>query len=284
MLIQHLFPCCITHSSGKSRNDLSYACTNYRESVLHDISQLKAMEQMKSDFVAMVSHELRAPLTTVTGLVETLSLLDPASESDSYQEVLSILDQQTRRLRHVIEEVLQLTRFDAGRLEVRLDPLPIIHFVRSLVGNVQAEWNDSDHRIVLHVPVQETMVWADGGMLEIVLRNLFENARKYTPQGTVIEVAWENIPSTDQIQLCVTDHGPGIPQNELERIFERFSRGTQPSSHWTRGYGLGLYIARELMLAQNGTIRAENRAVGACFILTLWTVTNDMDPIVIEGA
>jgi two-component system sensor histidine kinase VicK len=249
---------------------------------LHDISQLKAMDQMKSDFVAMVSHELRAPLTTVTGSVETLSLLDPATDTDSYHEVLSILDQQTRRLRHVIEEVLQLTRFDAGRLEVRLEPLPLTHFLRSLVEKVQVEWNSSDHPIVLHKPEQEIMVWADGGMLEIVLRNLFDNARKYTPQGTVIEVVWKNI-TTDQVQICVTDQGSGIPQNQLEHIFERFSRGTQSSSHWTRGYGLGLYIARELMLAHNGSIRAENREVGACFILSLWAVTNDTTPLVIEG-
>lgn len=98
---------------------------------LHDISQLKAVEQMKSDFVTMVSHELRAPLTTVTGSVEMLSLLDPATETESYHEVLSILDQQTRRLRQVVEEVLLLTRFDAGRLEVRLQPLSITRFLRT---------------------------------------------------------------------------------------------------------------------------------------------------------
>jgi PAS domain S-box-containing protein len=250
---------------------------------LHDISHLKAVEHMKSDFVAMVSHELRAPLTTVTGSVEMLSLLDPATDRESYQEVLSILDQQTQRLRQVVEEVLQLTRLDAGRLEVRLQPLSITRFLRNLVEKVQAEWTTSDHCIMLHGPAEEILVWADGGLLEIVLRNLFDNARKYTPQGTTIEVETDITDSTGQVQIRVIDHGPGIPADQLEHIFERFSRGAQSSAHWTRGYGLGLYIARELMLAHNGSIRAEHRESGACFVLSLWAVTDDPISVIMEA-
>lgn len=250
---------------------------------LHDISQIKAVEQMQSHFVAMVSHELRAPLTTVTGSVEMLSLLDPATDTESYHEVLSILEQQTGRLRQVIEEVLQLTRFDTGRLEVHLQPLSITRFVRGLIEKVHAEWIGSDRCIIFHEPAEEILVWADSGLLEIVFRNLFDNARKYTPQGTEIEVEAEITSSTDQVEIRVIDHGPGIPEDQLEHIFERFSRGTYSTYNWTRGYGLGLSIARELMLAHNGTIRAENRQQGACFVLTLWVVTNDSASIEMEG-
>ena len=249
---------------------------------LHDISQLKAVEQLKSDFVAMVSHELRAPLTTVTGSVETLSLLDPATDTESYHEVLSILDQQTRRLHQVVEEVLQLTRFEAGHLEVHLQPLSLSRFLRSLVEKVNTELISSDHYIILHKPSEETLVWADGGLLEIVLRNLFDNVRKYTPPGTVVEVETEIITSTGQVEIRVIDHGPGIPEDQLEHIFERFSRGSQSSYKWTRGYGLGLYIARELMLAHNGSIRAENRESGACFVLSLWMVIDDQVSGIVE--
>jgi two-component system, OmpR family, sensor histidine kinase VicK len=250
---------------------------------LHDISQIKAVEQMQSHFVAMVSHELRAPLTTVTGSVEMLGLLDPATDTESYHEVLSILDQQTGRLRQVVEQVLQLTRFDTGRLEVYLQPLSITRFVRSLVEKVHAEWIDNDRCIIFHEPAEEILVWADGGLLEIVFRNLFDNARKYTPEGTAIEVEAEMTTSTGQVQIRVIDHGPGIPEDQLEHIFERFSRGTHSTYNWTRGYGLGLSIARELMLAHNGTIRAENRQQGACFVLSLWVVTNDSVSTGVEG-
>lgn len=246
---------------------------------LHDISQLKTVDQLKSDFVAMVSHELRAPLTTVAGSVEILGRLDPAAETSSYHEVLDILGQQTGRLQQVVEEVLQLTRFDAGHLEAHLQPLPISGFLRTLVDKTNAEWDAGEHYILLHEVPEETLVWADAALLQIVLRNLFENAHKYTPQGTVIEVEAEAVMSTGQILLRVIDHGPGIPEDQLEHIFERFSRGTQSAGNWTRGYGLGLYIARELMLAHNGSIRAENRQQGACFVLTLWMVREHPDSI-----
>ena len=239
---------------------------------LHDISQLKAVEQMKSDFVAMVSHELRAPLTTVTGSVEILSLLEPTSDPELYQEVLSMLDQQTQRLHQVVEEVLQLTRFEAGRLDIRLQPVSLVPFLQSLVEKMQAEWISGDHTCFLHTPDEEILVWADAGLLEIVLRNLFDNARKYTPPSTVVEVETEIISSTGQVEIRVIDDGPGIPADQLEHIFERFSRGPQSSENWTRGYGLGLHIAQKLMLAHNGSIRAEKRDCGACFVLSLWMV------------
>ena len=121
----------------------------------------------------------------------------------------------------------------------------------------------------------EALVWADGGLLEIVLRNLFDNARKYTPPGTMVEVETEIITTTGLVEIRVIDHGPGIPEDQLDHIFERFSRGSQASDNWTRGYGLGLYIARELMLAHNGSIRVENRDSGACFVLSLWMVSDD---------
>ena len=242
---------------------------------LHDISQLKAVDQIKTDFVAMVSHELRAPLTTVAGSVETLSLLDPAADTETYQEVLGMLDQQTRRLRQVVEEVLQLTRFEAGHLEAHLQPLSITRFLQDLVDKINAEWAGSDHCVILHESPKEIVVWADAGLLEIILRNLFENARKYTSQGTTVEVEMDVTAASGQAQIRVIDHGPGIPEDQLEHIFERFSRGTPSPGNWTRGYGLGLYIARELMRAHNGSIRAENRKEGACFELSLWMVPDD---------
>ena len=251
---------------------------------LHDISQLKAVDQLKSDFVTMVSHELRAPLTTVTGSVEMLSLLEPSADPESYREVLGILDQQTRRLRQVVEEVLQLTRFDAGHLEVQLQPLSVMRFLQSLVEKINVEWMGSDHYIILHECTEEILIWADDGLLEIVLRNLFENAYKYTPQGTAVEVKMGIGAETGQAQIQVIDHGPGIPEDQLEHIFERFARGVQSAGAWTRGYGLGLYIARELMLAHNGSIRAEKRGPGTCFVLSLWMVTDDLLSSATEAA
>jgi len=251
---------------------------------LHDISQLKAIDQLKSDFVAMVSHELRAPLTTVGGAVEMLGQLDPSADRDSYHEVLGILGQQTRRLRTVVEEVLQVTRLEAGRLPVRLQPLPLVGFLRALLERVRPEWT-GDERLVSMPAAAEVLVWADPAMLEIVFRNLLDNARKYTPAGSPLEVEVREDPAAARMQVRLRDHGAGIPPDQLDRIFERFSRGSRSPSQWTRGYGLGLYIARELLRAHNGAIWVENQPDGACFVLSLCTVAGgDVDERAERGA
>ena len=140
-----------------------------------------------------------------------------------------MLDQQTQRLHQVVEEVLQLTRFEAGRLDIRLQPVSLVPFLQSLVEKMQAEWISGDHTCFLHTPDEEILVWADAGLLEIVLRNLFDNARKYTPPSTLVEVETEIIASTGQVDIRVIDDGPGIPADQQEHIFERFSRGPQSS-------------------------------------------------------
>jgi PAS domain S-box-containing protein len=241
---------------------------------LHDISQLKAIDQLKSDFVAMVSHELRAPLTTVGGAVEMLGMLDASVDRDAYQEVAGILRQQTGRLRAVVEEVLLVTRLEAGRLPVRLQPLVLPTFVQQLVARVHEDWTGDDRPILLTIPDEDLRVWADPRMLEIVLRNLFDNARKYTAVGSALELEIRPEAAGTYVQLRLGDHGPGIPAGQRERIFERFARGDHAS--WTRGYGLGLYIARELMRAHNGAMWVEDRQPhGACFVCQFCT---EVDP------
>src|SRR5579872_3474871 len=240
----------------------------------HDISDLKAIDRLKSDFVAMVSHELRAPLTTVGGAVEMLATVDPSTDMNAYREVVAILEQQTRRLRNVIEEVLQVTRLEARQMPVRLEPLPLAAYLRSIVATMRDEWGD-DARVVSVETGEETVVWADRNMLEIVLRNLVDNARKYTPRDSSIEIEMTTDDSGDRVLVRVIDHGPGIPRDQIDHIFDRFSRGAQSSYNCHRGYGLGLYIARELVHAHNGEIWVEHRADGACFAFSLWPVARD---------
>ncbi len=251
---------------------------------IHDITQLKAVEQLKSDFVAMVSHELRAPLTTVTASVETLELLDPIGEQESFHEVVGILSQQTGRLRQVVEEVLQIARVDAGRLQVDLQPLGIVQFLVELLEDVRESWIGMDRPLSLTAAETNPVVWADRAALEIVVRNLLNNAQKYTPPGTPIEVTVKTSHDSDRVLISVTDHGAGIPPGQLNSIFQSFSRGVRSSHNWTRGYGLGLYIAREILRVHNGDIWAENRpGGGASFTFTLCTVNeNDRQALEVE--
>jgi PAS domain S-box-containing protein len=242
---------------------------------IHDITQLKAVEQLKSNFVAMVSHELRAPLSTVMGSVESLGLLDPTRDHEAYHEVVSILQQQTQRLRRVIEEVLQLTRVDAGRLQVHLQPLPIVAFLNTTLENTRLTWVGDDHPLALQAPADDPVIWGDRAALEIIVGNLLENARKYSPLGSAIRIQVEADPAAARVQIRINNDSPEIPPEQLEHIFEPFSRGKHTSYNWTRGYGLGLYIARELLRVHNGEIWAENRPEGGvCFAFSLRMVTD----------
>lgn len=237
----------------------------------HDISDFKAVDRLKSDFVAMVSHELRAPLTTVSGAVEVLGTVDPAADPVAYAEVVGILRQQTHRLEKVIEEVLQVTRLEARQLPVKLEPVSVRKLLAAIVDSVDREWRAADdHRtIALASRGAEAPAWADPTMLEIVVRNLLDNARKYTPTGAPIAIEVSAEPATNAVEVRVIDHGPGIPPDQIEHIFDRFTRGAASSQNWNRGYGLGLYLARELIKAHNGSITVKNWERGACFTLIL---------------
>jgi signal transduction histidine kinase len=180
--------------------------------------------------------------------------------------------------------VLQVTRLEAGRLPVRLQPLALAPFVHQLLERVHQDWTGDDRPVIFSAPDEDVTVWADPQMLEIVLRNLLENARKYTPGGSSLDLEIRPDRGGTQVQVRLGDHGPGIPADQRERIFGRFTRGGHVS--WTRGYGLGLYIARELMRAHNGTIWVEDRdPQGACFVCLLCT-TMPMEadaPLVLEA-
>ena len=255
---------------------------------LHDITLLKRIERLKSDFVAMVSHELRAPLTTVTGAIETLGLLDPVDESEAYSETLSILRQQSARLNAVIEEVLQTTRIEAGQIRLRLRRVDLLDMLNEAMDTARAEWQNSERRLTLHLEpgVEESpIVIADPDLLRLVLRNLLANANNYTPAGALVEIIVARDPeldAPDHLRVCVRDHGAGIPEGRRETVFERFIRGdteAQRDTQRAHGYGLGLYLTRQILQAHDERIWIESPAdgSGARFVFSL-RLYNPMTP------
>ncbi len=241
----------------------------------HDISELKAIDRMKSDFVAMVSHELRAPLAAVAGSVELLSDSDGLDEG-TRTEIVGILQQQTARLEDVIQNVLEVVRLESGRMNVRLQAIDLNPLVEEECKQLTQGWLDG-RVVTITRDEAEPAAWVDPAALRLILRNLLENARAYTPNGTPIEVVLSSDPSRHLVVVAVNDCGPGIDPNQIQHIFDRFSR--LPNPDWVRGYGLGLYIARELMLAHGGQITVSNRpAGGASFRLVFPAVVGELSP------
>jgi signal transduction histidine kinase len=148
-----------------------------------------------------------------------------------------------------------------------------------IVDSVDRDWQAGGERrtIALTAHGPELLVWADPTMFEIVVRNLLDNARKYTPPGAPIAIEVSTRPAANSVEVRVIDQGPGIPPDQIEHIFDRFTRGVASSENWSRGYGLGLYLARELMKAHNGSITVENWERGAYFTLILRPVEGGDD-------
>ena len=214
--------------------------------------ELHKLDELKSEFVALVSHELRAPLTTLNGSLE-VSLQAENSMPANARTTLRIMATESRRLTDFVQTILDLSRIEAGKLTINMGPVAVRPLLEQAAGVVLAQ---SERVIQWNVCDDLPPVWADEVLLEQVVRNLLRNADKYSPPHTPILVG-ACVLDAHKIRIGVRDHGPGIPAPMRERIFERFVRG-QTGESAPPGWGLGLYLARKLIEAQNGAIEVES--------------------------
>ena len=236
-------------------------------------SELQHLDQMKSEFVSLVSHELRAPLTTLNGGLE-LAMQNADLLPEQARRTLETMVKESARLTNLVQTILDISRFEAGKLEVNLGPVAL----RPLMEQAAA---------VILVPQNRPLEWkftgdlppvlADETHLEQIIRNLMRNADKYSPPGAPIYLC--ACQEGDQVRISVKDHGSGVRKEFQNYIFERFGRGHVGESA-PPGWGLGLYFARKLIQAQNGSIGVnspiwgEKEFPGAEFYLNLLVATS----------
>lgn len=232
-------------------------------------AELRDLDEMKSDFVALVSHELRAPLTALNGGLE-LALQSSENLPPRSRAILEIMEQESKRLTDFIQSILNVSRLEAGKIEINTGPVavrPLMEQAAAIVlagGRRKIEWC-----LTPDLPP----IWGDETYLEQVVRNLISNADKYSPPEKPIQFCAEI--NGDSIRLSVKDHGPGISAEAGERIFTRFSR-LKSGEDFPQGWGLGLYLAKKLVEAQNGQIgfvspiwKKDGAAPGAEFYVIL---------------
>jgi two-component system phosphate regulon sensor histidine kinase PhoR len=226
--------------------------------VLHDITELRRLERVRRDFVANVSHEFKTPLTAIQGFAETL-LSGALDDKANRKRFVEIIREHARRLARLTDDLLKLSRIEAGRLELEIRPIRVEALVNGCVET--ARLNAQARGLQIHVDLQENApaVRGDGAQLGEVLQNLLDNAVQYTPSGGQIEVKARS--NGHEVIFTVTDTGIGIPESDLERIFERFYRVDAARSREAGGTGLGLAIARHIVDAHGGRIWVES-AVG----------------------
>ena len=226
--------------------------------VLHDITELRRLERVRRDFVANVSHEFKTPLTAIQGFAETL-LSGALDDKANRKRFVEIIREHARRLARLTDDLLKLSRIEAGRLELEIRPIRVDALVNGCVET--ARLKAKTRNIQIHVDLDEKAppVRGDGAQLGEVLQNLLDNAVQYTPAGGQIDVKARA--NGHSVIFTVVDTGIGIPESDLERIFERFYRVDAARSREAGGTGLGLSIARHIVEAHSGRIWVES-AVG----------------------
>ena len=234
--------------------------------VLHDITDLRRADQIRRDFVANVSHELRTPLTAIRGYVEALSEGD--ANPDESKRFLEIIARHTQRMERLVKDLLRLARLDAGQETLDLAACETRGLADSVVADLAPEAAARRQRLDIAVAPGADLVRGDPAKLHDALRNLVANAITYAPEGTAIRI--EAAPEDGRVALSVSDEGPGIPEEDLSRVFERFYRVDKSRARDPGGTGLGLAIVKHLIELHGGTVRVENRTEGgARFVVTL---------------
>jgi signal transduction histidine kinase len=213
------------------------------------------LDRMKDEFVLTASHELRSPLTSVQGFAELL-LLERERLSPRQEETVEVILDNTRHLVRLLNDLLDLARSDAGRLTIRPEPTDAAGLIEEAVRTMRAQFDSRRQRLSLEMEPGLLQVEADRDRIRQVLVNLLTNANEYCPEGAGIEV--EARRAGAEVEIDVIDDGPGIPEQQLEHIFERFTRGDAGETQRVGGTGLGLAISKSLIELHGGAIEAES--------------------------
>jgi signal transduction histidine kinase len=231
------------------------------------------LERMKDEFVLTASHELRSPLTSVQGFAELL-LLEREKLSPKQAETVEVILDNTRHLVRLLNDLLDLARSDAGRLTIRPEPTGAASLIEEAVRTMRAQFEVRRQALHLQIEADLPEVDADRDRIRQVLVNLLTNANEYCPEGAQIEVKARRADA--EIEIDVIDDGPGIPTEQLEHIFERFTRGDAGETQRVGGTGLGLAISKSLIELHGGAIGAESTpGNGSIFRIRLPAIARD---------
>lgn len=220
--------------------------------VLHDITEIRHLETLRSEFVSNVSHELKTPVTSIKGFSETL--LDGAVEDPELRkEFLTIIRDESNRLTRLIEDILQLSKIEQQQIKPHFESVDFVDVVQRVLKVVRKPLKEKRIELVLNLPESYPLTSESDGLHQIAL-NLISNAITYTPADGRIELSIENAVEQAHVVFRVSDTGIGIPEDDQQRVFERFYRVHKSRERETGGTGLGLSIVKHLVERYHGEI------------------------------
>jgi len=225
--------------------------------VIHDLTSERKLERVRRDFVANASHELRTPLSIIKGYIETLVDGHTTMPLEDRDKFLRTIQRHSDRLKWIIDDLLVLSRLESATPGLKYAPITLAPFFVNLTADHQPRAQAADHLLAVNIPENLGVIQADEEKLAQVFGNLIENALKYTPKGSRLEVG-ASVVSDSEIEFFVRDNGPGIPAADLSHIFERFYRVEKGRSRETGGTGLGLSIVKHIVQLHSGRVWAES--------------------------
>ncbi|MFS1511824.1 two-component system histidine kinase PnpS [Chengkuizengella sp. SCS-71B] len=241
--------------------------------VMHDITAIRKLEKMRSDFAANVSHELKTPIAAVKGFSETL-LSGALDDKETAKSFLQIIYDESDRLNRLISDILELSKIESKAVPLHYSPIAMKQFVEKTVQMLESQSKEKQIHVTLNVN-QDLYMEADEDRLRQVFINLLSNAINYTPEGGQIQIRVEYLylsedVDDEKIRIEISDTGIGIPKKDLPRIFERFYRVDKARSRISGGTGLGLSIVKHIVELHKGEIRVESDiGSGTTFIIDL---------------
>jgi signal transduction histidine kinase len=246
---------------------LGAAFNEMAEQLERDANQREVLDRLKDEFVLTASHELRSPLTSVQGFAELL-MLERDSLTPRQVETVEVILDNSRHLVRLLNDLLDLARSDAGRLAIRPQPTELAPVIEDSVRLMRAQTDSENQSLEVAIDEDLPPVEAEADRVRQVLVNLLTNAHEYSPEGASIAVMARV--AGDEVEIAVSDDGPGIPPDQLEHIFERFVRGEAGLTQRVGGTGLGLAISKSLIELHGGRLAVDSKlGVGSTFSFRL---------------
>lgn len=250
-------------------DDLEKAFSKMSQHIASQWAALKQQDQLRREMIASISHDLRTPLASARGYLETIALKKDKLDEADKARYLDIAIKQTNRLQTLIDQLFELVKLEARDTELHFENFPVLELVYDVVGKFSLKAQQKNIELAIDPEAIDSHVVADIGLIERVLDNLIDNALEHTPQGhgIWIEVS-EN--SNKQVVISVNDEGEGIPKNQQQLIFDRFHRANNPQRSSSGHAGLGLAIVKKIIELHQQSITVESSpGEGARFSFTL---------------
>ena len=257
------------------------------ESERDTIGRLEELDRLKSDFVATVSHELKTPLTAIIGSAQTLARRRARMNEEQQDNLAVTIERQGKRLLRLVEDVLTTARIESRLPRLRRELVDLREVAEFVVEDLKHNEVSRDKEISIEAQPERPQVWGDMGAIQQILSNLVENALKYSAPGTRVTLRASEGETAATLQ--VIDQGYGMTAEQIQTIFDRFQQIDSSSTRDSGGFGLGLYIVKSLVEAQNGVVDVKSTpGVGSTFTVTLpmrsERVTPDEDRVPQETA